>query len=140
MEPGTYEVVPYHDAKRRLVLYDCLESDYLAVQEWLDRPLRGDYLFKKNHLVSIIRRPTSRLLAVLLDGLYVGTVVFYKDSILHNIMVAEEWRRAGGGGDAVLCPSPSPIRGQTHMRGGGPGPVCPQLAVGSAWRDPRPPP
>src|SRR5260221_10203162 len=99
MEPGTFEVVPYHDAKRRLVLYDCLESDYLAVQEWLDRHLRGDYLFKKNHLVSIIRRPTSRLLPVLLDGLYVGTVVFYKDSILHNIMVAEVWPRVGGSGD-----------------------------------------
>src|SRR5260221_12187093 len=122
MEPGTYEVVPYHDAKRRLVLYDCLESDYLAVQEWLDRPLRGDYLFKKNHLVSIIRRPTSRLLAVLLDGLYVGTVVFYKDSILHNIMVAEEWRGRGVGEAGGIFLSPSPITGEKNKKAGGPVP------------------
>lgn len=119
--------VPYHDSKRHLALYNCQICDHLAVQEWLDRHLRGDYLFKKNHIASIIKRETSKMYAVMLDGMYVGTVVYYHDSVLHNIMIAEEFRGLGIGEAVIRYLAPLVIRAKTNMKAGDPVPFYQRL-------------
>jgi GNAT superfamily N-acetyltransferase len=122
MKNPTITAVPYHDSKRVLELYECVAEDHLAVQEWLDRHLRGDYLFKKQHLRNVITRPTSVLFAILLDGLYVGTAIVYNGSVLHNIMIAEEWRGLGIGEAVIRFLAPSVIRAKTNMVDGDPVP------------------
>jgi len=120
-------------------MHDCQECDYLAVQEWLDRHLRGDYLFKKGHLLSIIRRPTSKLYAILLDGLYCGTIVYYNGSVLHNIMVAEEFRGLGIGEACIRHLEPQLIRAKTNMQAGDPVPFYEKLGYAPLGCDPERP-
>lgn len=131
--------VKYHDSKRELTLQDCQECDYLAVQEWLDRHLRGDYLFKKGHLLSIIRRPTSKLYAILLDGMYCGTIVYYNGSVLHNIMIAEEFRGLGIGEACIRHLEPQLIRAKTNMQAGDPVPYYQTLGYKPDHCDPERP-
>lgn len=139
MSNPLFQSVKYHDSKRSLELYDCQECDYLAVQEWLDRHLRGDYLFKKGHLLSIIRRPTSKLYAILLDGMYTGTIVYYNGSVLHNIMIAEEFRGLGLGEACIRHLQPELIRAKTNMVAGDPVPFYQKLGFQPTGLDPERP-
>lgn len=139
MEPLALKAVPYFDNKRTLHLYDCQAFDHLAVQEWLDRHLRGDYLFKKNHLLSIIKRETSKLYAILLDGMYCGTVVYYNGSILHNIMIDPDFRGLGIGESVIRFLNPSIIRAKTNMQAGDPVPFYKKLGFEPVSQDPERP-
>lgn len=127
--------VDYHDPKRTLLLYECVEEDYLAVQEWLDRHLRGDYLFKRGHLKNIITRPTATLYAILLDGIYCGTVIVYAGSVLHNIMVAEEFRGLGIGEAVIRFLAPAVIRAKTNMVAGDPVPFYQRMGYQPVAQD-----
>ena len=127
------------DSKRSLALYECVAEDHLACQEWLDRHLRGDYLFKKQHLQSIITRPTSVMFAILLDGLYVGTAIVYAGSVLHNIMIAEEYRGLGIGEAVIRHLAPSVIRAKTNMIAGDPVPFYAKLGYQPTAIDPERP-
>lgn len=131
--------VEYHDPKRTLSLYECCEEDHLAVQEWLDRHLRGDYLFKKNHLKNIITRPTATLFAILFDGMYVGTAIVYAGSVLHNIMIADEFRSLGIGEAVIRYLAPGVIRAKTNMQAGDPVPFYKKLGYEPVGVDPNRP-
>lgn len=122
MTTSLFQRVPYGRDTDNLYIYDVQEADYLAVQEWLDRHLRGDYLFKKGHLLSIIRRPASKLYAVMLEGIYCGTVVYYAGSILHNIMIDPEYRGRGIGEAVIKHLEPKVIRAKSNMVAGDPVP------------------
>jgi len=106
----------------KLDLVRATVDDHEMVCDLIDSTLRGDAYIPKGQVLGILKRPTSDVWIVHVDGQCAGFAIMYRGSSLHNLHLAP-WARSQGVGSQVLdALRPKVVRSKTNMRDGDPTP------------------
>lgn len=105
---------------RTTIAHQCSLGDEEALADWCDLHLAGDYFFKRRHLANLLRRPHAAVFALLIDGVMGGLLVIYRQTTLHNLYLAPEFRTGGLGSAIVQRFRPAVVRAKTNMLAGDP--------------------
>lgn len=138
--PDLSGVVPYDREPRRIVSLGLAgECDLLPLSEWFDRHLRGDYFFRRGHLLGLLTRRTSRVYTIWSDTVFVGVAVVYSGSLLHNLILDQDYRGLGIGEAVLLHLRPVAVRVKTNMSDGDPMAFYAKNGYSATSRDPHRP-
>jgi GNAT superfamily N-acetyltransferase len=134
--PDRSGAIPFaRDPRRKLVATLASAIDLLPLSEWFDRHLRGDYFFRKGHLLGLLERQTSRVYCIFADSVFVGVAVVYSGSYLHNLLIDQDYRGQGIGEAIMEHLQPIAVRVKTNMQGGDPAPFYQSLGYTAFERD-----
>lgn len=98
----------------------CDRRDLQPLKDWLDVYLQGNYFFKEGHLANILGDAKCKVFAVLVDTAMAGVCIVYKDTTLHNLYLAPEYRRQGVGRALIEYFKPLVIRSKSDQVEGDP--------------------